>query len=119
MATKKASKEETKKKKSGKKNKAVESDFTAEIAEGIVLDIYLSDDEEYNDSVKLTFNNCFVVYGKVIETKESYFISLPSYCTGKGKHKKWKNLAYFFDKDILSTIEDLLINFYNSLEGED
>lgn len=112
MATKKTSKKET------KKNKIIESDFTAEIADGIVLDIYLSDDEKYHDSVKLTFNDCFVVYGKVFETKESYFISLPSYCTGKGRKKKWKNLAYFFDTDILSTIEDLLINFYNSLEGK-
>lgn len=118
MATKKASKEVTKKK-SGKKNKIVESDFTAEIDEDIVLDVYLSDDEEYNDSVKITFNNCFVVYGKVIETKDSYFISLPSYCTGKGKNKKWKNLAFFYDKEILSTIEDLLINFYNGLDGEE
>lgn len=114
MATKKTTKKVTK-----KENKIVESDFNAEIADGIVMDVYLSKNEDYNDSVKLTFNNCFVVYGKVIETDESYFISLPSYCTGKGRKKKWKNLAYFFDKDILSTIEDLLINFYNGLESEE
>lgn len=112
MATKKINKKSDKKEKS----KIVESDFTAEITDGVVIDIYCSDDDDYNDSVKLTFNNCFVVYGKVIETKESYFISLPSYCTGKGRKKKWHNLAYFFDKDILNTIEDLLIDFYEKGE---
>lgn len=117
MATKKSASKKSASKKENKK--IVESDFTAEIAEGIILDIYLSKNEDYNDSVKLTFNNCFVVYGKVIETDESYFISLPSYCTGRGRNKKWKNLAYFFDKDILSTIENLLIDFYNDLESEE
>lgn len=108
---------DTKKNKSEKKKKSkiVESDFTAEITDGVVLDIYCADDD-YKDSVKLTFNNCFVVYGKVIETEESYFISLPSYFTGKGRKKKWHNLAYFFDKNVLNTIEDLLCDFYEKGE---
>lgn len=89
------------------KAKAKEPDLEVEIAEGILLSIY--DRSGKNDSCKITLNNAFVIFGKIIQSDNGPFISYPNW---KDKNGEYHNQAYCFDKKINETIKEALDEYY-------
>lgn len=90
------------------KSKAKEADLEVEIADGIWLSIY--DRQGKNDSCKITLNNAFVIFGKIIQSDNGPFISYPNW---KDKKGKYHNQAYCFDKKINETIKETLDEYYD------
>lgn len=93
--------------KTNKKTKAKEPDLEVEIAEDIWLSVY--DRPGKNDSCKITLNNAFVIFGKIIQSDNGVFISYPSW---KDKDGEYYNQAYCFDKEINETIKETLEEYY-------
>ena len=102
----KATKTNTKSKASTKP-KAKEPDLEVEIADGIWLSVY--DRPGKDDSCKITLNNAFVIFGKIIQSDNGAFISYPNW---KDKDGNYHNKAYCFDKEIKETIEETLDKYY-------
>ena len=94
-------------KKVNTKSKAKEPDLEVEISEGIWLSIY--DKPGKNDSCKITLNNAFVIFGKIVQSDNGAFISYPSW---KDKNGDYHNQAYCFDKEINETIKETLDKYY-------
>ena len=97
----------TTKAKTSIKPKAKEADLEVEIAEGIWLSIY--DKPGKNDSCKITLNNAFVIFGKIIQSDNGTFISYPNW---KDKDGNYHNQAYCVDKVINETIKETLDKYY-------
>ena len=97
----------TTKTKANTKSKAKEADFEVEIADGIWLSIY--DRPGKNDSCKITLNNAFVIFGKIVQSDNGAFISYPNW---KDKNGDYHNQAYCFDKEINETIKETLEKYY-------
>lgn len=95
-------------KKVNTKSKAKEADLEVEITEGIWLSIY--DRPGKNDSCKITLNNAFVIFGKIIQSDNGPFISYPNW---KDKNGDYHNQAYCFDKEINETIKETLDKYYD------
>lgn len=93
--------------KANTKSKAKEADLEVEIAEGIWLSIY--DRPGKNDSCKITLNNAFVIFGKILQSDNGPFISYPNW---KDKKGEYHNQAYCFDKEINETIKETLDEYY-------
>ena len=93
--------------KANTKSKAKEPDLEVEIADGIWLSIY--DKQGKNDSCKITLNNAFVIFGKIIQSDNGPFISYPNW---KDKNGDYHNQAYCFDKEINETIKETLDEYY-------
>ena len=94
-------------KKVNTKSKAKEADLEVEIAEGIWLSVY--DRPDKDDSCKITINNAFVIFGKIIQSDNGPFISYPNW---KDKKGEYHNQAYCFDKVINETIKETLEKYY-------
>lgn len=95
------------KSKTNTKSKAKEANLEVEISEGIWLSVY--DRQGKNDSCKITLNNAFVIFGKIIQSDNGVFISYPSW---KDKDGEYHNQAYCFDKEINETIKETLEEYY-------
>ena len=95
-------------KKVNTKSKAKEADLEVEIADGIWLSIY--DRPDKNDSCKITLNNAFVIFGKIVQSDNGSFISYPNW---KDKKGNYHNQAYCFDKEINETIKETLDKYYD------
>lgn len=93
--------------KANTKPKAKEADLEVEIVDGIWLSVY--DRPGKNDSCKITLNNAFVIFGKIIQSDNGPFISYPSW---KDKNGDYHNQAYCFDKEINETINETLEKYY-------
>ena len=93
--------------KANTKSKAKGADLEVEIADGIWLSIY--DRPGKNDSCKITLNNAFVIFGKIIQGGNGPFISYPSWKDNDGEYH---NQAYCFDKGINETINETLEEYY-------
>ena len=93
--------------KTNTKTKAKEADLEVEIAEGTWLSVY--DRPGKNDSCKITLNNAFVIFGKIIQNDKGPFISYPNW---KDKNGDYHNQAYCFDKVINETIKETLDKYY-------
>ena len=93
--------------KTNTKSKAKEPDLEVEIAEGIWLSIY--DRPDKYDSCKITLNNAFVIFGKIIQSDNGPFISYPNW---KDKDGNYHNQAYCFDKEVNETIKETLEKYY-------
>ena len=98
----------TTKAKTNTKSKAKEADLEVEIADGIWLSIY--DRPDKNDSCKITLNNAFVIFGKIVQSDNGSFISYPNW---KDKKGNYHNQAYCFDKEINETIKETLDKYYD------
>ena len=83
--------------------KQVESDFFAEIADGVTLDLY--DRREKGISAKITLGDAFVIYERVVDGEKGPFLSYPSFKTKKGDYV---NQAYCFDKEIIKAINEAI-----------
>ena len=93
--------------KTNTKSKAKEADLEVEISDGIWLSIY--DRPGKNDSCKITLNNAFVIFGKIIQSDNGPFISYPNW---KDKNGDYHNQVYCFDKEINETIKETLEKYY-------
>ena len=93
--------------KANTKSKAKDADLEVEISDGIWLSIY--DRPGKNDSCKITLNNAFVIFGKIIQSDKGIFISYPNW---KDKKGEYHNQAYCFDKEINETINETLEEYY-------
>lgn len=85
------------------KNDYMERDFSA----GSIR-IY-DGGKKLNDYGSISLDCGFVIYIKVIETKNGRFISYPSY---KNKKDEYINQAYCFDKDVIEELNDILEEMY-------
>ena len=90
-----------------KKNKPVEPDFTLELNKNITVEFY---ERKNGYSAKLTFCDCFVVYGTVKtfkgkDKKTHGFLALPSWVNKDGDRV---SQAFFFDSDIIEEINDYI-----------
>ena len=97
----------TTKAKTNTKSKAKEADLEVEIADGIWLSVY--DRPDKNDSCKITLNNAFVIFGKIVQSDNGPFISYPNW---KDKNGEYHNQVYCFDKEINETIKETLDKYY-------
>lgn len=92
--------------KAKKTKKQVESDFFAEISDGITLDLY--DRGEKGINAKITLCDAFVIFARVVDGEKGSFLSYPSF---KTKNGDYINQAYCFDKDIIKTINEAIENY--------
>lgn len=92
-----------KKNKKDVQNKVVESDFTFEPCDNVVIDLYQKDNGKIN--AKITFCNKFVLFAKVIVSNGKAFLSYPCW---KNKKGEYINYAYCFDKETIETINNVL-----------
>ena len=94
-----------------KKTKEVTPDYYLEVTEDITLEIYERGTKKNPSySAKLTFCDCFVVYGKVRtytgkDKKLHGFLALPSWVNKDGDRI---SQAYFYDSSINDTITDFI-----------
>lgn len=63
-----------------------------------------------HDSCTISIGS-FAIYGKIIETADTYFIGYPSY---KDKDGEYHNVAFCFDKDTIENINNALFDFYEN-----
>ena len=93
----------TKTTKAKETKKQVESDFFAEIADGVTLDLYNRGSKGIK--AKITLLNAFVIFASVVGGKNGLFLSYPSF---KTKNGDYVNQAYCFDKEIIKTINEAI-----------
>lgn len=96
------------KKKKETTSKAVEPDNSIILDCGAVIDIY--EHEKDNITCKITLYNAFVIFGKIVKSRDRVFISYPSYYSKK--KREYINQAYCFDSDINTEISEALNELY-------
>ena len=94
-----------------KKTKAVTPDYMLEVTDDITLEVYERGTKNRPSySAKLTFCDCFLVYGKIVEykgkdKKPHGFLALPSWVNKDGERV---SQAYFYDSEINETINEFI-----------
>lgn len=94
-----------------KKSKMVTPDYSIELTDNMTLELYdRTTKKEKKVTAKVTCDDVFCCYGKVIfytdkKKKENCFLSLPSWIDKNGERH---GQAFFFDSDIINTIQKFL-----------
>lgn len=83
----------------------------------VTLRLFESDRNNTKAFIELKLDNVLIVKGlSLVEGKKGLFLSYPS---SKGKDGKYYNTVYSLDKDWREKLENVCIEKYKRLKGED